>query len=74
MAKTRSWEKGYNNLNELGEGGNAKVYHVQCKDNDKEYVFRRLSKETIDGFFNSINIHIYHRLINLPFHLLHLLR
>lgn len=42
MAKTRSWEKGYNNLNELGEGGNAKVYHVQCKDNDKEYALKDL--------------------------------
>ena len=42
MAKTRSWEKDYNNLNELGEGGNAKVYHVQCKDNDKEYALKDL--------------------------------
>lgn len=42
MAKTRSWEKGYNNLNELGKGGNAKVYHVQCKDNDKEYALKDL--------------------------------
>ena len=37
MAKTKSWHSSYNTLNELGEGGNAKVYHVQCKDNEEEY-------------------------------------
>lgn len=42
MAKAKSWESNYDILNELGEGGNAKVYHVKSKENGEEYALKQL--------------------------------
>lgn len=59
MAKTKSWHSSYNTINELGEGGNAKVYHVQCKDNEEEYALKDLNAggaEKKGRFIDEINV------------------
>ncbi|BCZ46656.1 hypothetical protein psyc5s11_27230 [Clostridium gelidum] len=59
MSKTKSWHSSYNTLNELGEGGNAKVYHVQCKDNEEEYALKDLNAggaEKKGRFIDEINV------------------
>ena len=58
MAKQKSWNNYYENLGELGKGGNAKVYHVKRKDNDKEFALKDLNegrKEKYSRFTNEIN-------------------
>lgn len=42
MAKYKSWQDNYENMGELGEGGNAKVYHVKCKGDNKDYALKDL--------------------------------
>ena len=59
MAKHKSWHDNYENLGELGEGGNAKVYHVKCKNNKKDYALKELSvggAEKKGRFIDEINI------------------
>lgn len=59
MAKTKNWHISYNTLKELGEGGNAKVYHVQCKDNEEEYALKDLNAggaEKKGRFIDEINV------------------
>lgn len=58
MAKQKSWNNYYEIIDELGEGGNAKVYHVKCKENNKEYALKDLvvgGKEKYSRFINEIN-------------------
>lgn len=44
MAKQKkTWYNKYENLDELGEGGNARVYHVKCKTNNKDYALKDLT-------------------------------
>lgn len=42
MAKYKSWQDNYENMGELGEGRNAKVYHVKCKADNKDYALKDL--------------------------------
>ena len=65
MAKQKSWNNYYENLGELGEGGNAKVYHVKRKDDDKEFALKDLisgGKEKRSRFINEINTIIFKRI------------
>lgn len=58
MAKQKSWNNYYEIIDELGEGGNAKVYHVKCKENNEEYALKDLvvgGKEKYSRFINEIN-------------------
>lgn len=36
MEKQKYWEKYYEKIDELGEGGNAKFYFVKCKKDNEE--------------------------------------
>lgn len=59
MAKQKSWINYYETLDELGEGGNAKVYRVKCKEDNEEYALKDLivgGKEKRCRFVNEINI------------------
>lgn len=59
MAKYKSWHDNYENICELGEGGNAKVYHVKCKNNDEDYALKQLifcTSEKKGRFVDEINI------------------
>lgn len=59
MAKAKSWESNYDILNELGEGGNAKVYHVKSKENGEEYALKQLytgGQEKKGRFIDEINV------------------
>jgi len=42
MAKQKSWNNYYEIIDELGEGGNAKVYRVKCKEDNEEYALKDL--------------------------------
>lgn len=58
MAKQKSWNNYYEIIDELGEGGNAKVYRVKCKEDNKEYALKDLvvgGKEKRSRFVNEIN-------------------
>lgn len=58
MAKQKSWINYYEKLDELGEGGNAKVYRVKCKKDNEEYALKDLivgGKEKHCRFVNEIN-------------------
>lgn len=58
MAKQKNWRNDYEIIGELGEGGNAKVYRVKCKKNNKEYALKELvvgGKEKRSRFVNEIN-------------------
>lgn len=58
MAKQKSWNNYYEIINELGEGGNAKVYCVKCKEDNEEYALKDLvvgGKEKHSRFVNEIN-------------------
>jgi serine/threonine protein kinase len=60
MAKQKkTWYEKFETLGILGEGGNAKVYHVKCNDDNKEYALKDLvagGKEKPIRFRNEINI------------------
>lgn len=58
MAKQKSWNNYYEIVDELGEGGNAKVYRVKCKEDNEEYALKDLvvgGKEKHNRFVNEIN-------------------
>ena len=58
MAKQKSWNNYYEIVDELGEGGNAKVYRVKCKEDNEEYALKDLvvgGKEKHSRFVNEIN-------------------
>lgn len=58
MAKQKSWNNYYEIIDELGEGGNAKVYRVKCKEDNEEYALKVLvvgGKEKHSRFVNEIN-------------------
>lgn len=58
MAKQKSWNNYYEIIDELGEGGNAKVYRVKCKEDNEEYALKVLvvgRKEKHSRFVNEIN-------------------
>lgn len=58
MAKQKSWNNYYEIIDELGEGGNAKVYRVKCKEDNEEYALKDLvvgGKEKHSRFVNEIN-------------------
>ena len=58
MAKQKSWNNYYEIIDELGEGGNAKVYRVKCKEDNEEYALKDLvvgGKEKYSRFVNEIN-------------------
>ncbi|MDB0075720.1 protein kinase domain-containing protein [Streptococcus gwangjuense] len=58
MAKQKSWNNYYEIIDELGEGGNAKVYRVKCKEDNEEYALKVLvvgGKEKRSRFVNEIN-------------------
>ena len=40
MAKQKNWNNYYEIIDELGEGGNAKVYRVKSKEDNKEYALK----------------------------------
>ena len=42
MAKYKKWKDKYEVLSELGEGGNAKVYHVKSKESNEVYALKEL--------------------------------
>ena len=59
MAKQKSWNNYYEIIDELGEGGNAKVYRVKSKEDNEEYALKDLivgGKEKYSRFVNEINI------------------
>lgn len=59
MAKRKSWHNQFDVIDELGEGGNAKVYHVKEKTTNKEFALKELynkSNEKRNRFINEINI------------------
>lgn len=61
MEKSKKWRNLYQEIGVLGTGGNAKVYHVKCKDDNKEYALKdlyrnRRGKEKCNRFVNEINI------------------
>ena len=59
MARSKLWHSSYENLGELGEGGNAKVYHIKCKDTGKEYALKDLIAGGIEKhcrFIGEINV------------------
>lgn len=43
MAKDKSWHSRYEIIKELGEGGNAIVYHVKSKIDNEEYALKELT-------------------------------
>lgn len=58
MAKNKSWQENYECIEELGEGGNAKVYHVKCKNNNEDYALKQLNvggSEKRGRFIDEIN-------------------
>ena len=58
MAKQKSWNNYYEIIDELGEGGNAKVYRVKCKEDNEEYALKDLvvgGEEKHSRFVNEIN-------------------
>ncbi len=59
MKKTNSWHSDFDNIKELGKGGNAKVYHVKEKNTLKEFALKELynkSTEKKARFIDEINI------------------
>lgn len=58
MVKQKSWNKYYEIIDKLGKGGNAKVYRVKSKEDNKEYALKSLKdrrKEKCSRFVNEIN-------------------
>ncbi len=59
MVKCINWQVDYENMGELGEGGNAKVYHVKCKADNREYALKDLvagGNEKKCRFIDEINV------------------
>ena len=59
MAKYKKWKDKYEVLSELGEGGNAKVYHVKSKESNEVYALKELQvggEEKHGRFVDEINI------------------
>ena len=59
MAKNKKWRDKYEEIDGLGEGGNAKVYRVRCKDSKVEYALKELSaggREKKSRFVKEIGI------------------
>lgn len=59
MVKQKSWNNDFEKIGDLGEGGNAKVYRVKHKIDNKEYALKELNvggKEKHYRFVNEINI------------------
>lgn len=59
MAKQKSWNNDYEKISELGEGGNAIVYHVKCKVDGQEFALKELATggtEKKARFIDEINI------------------
>lgn len=59
MARYKRWHDNYENMGELGEGGNAKVYHVKCKVDNKDYALKDLiagGNEKKGRFIDEINV------------------
>ncbi len=59
MKKLNSWHDNFDIIEELGEGGNAKVYHVKEKNTIKEFALKELynkSTEKKARFIDEINI------------------
>lgn len=59
MKKVNSWHNDFDNIKELGEGGNAKVYHVKEQGTNKEFALKELynkSTEKKARFIDEINI------------------
>ena len=61
MAKTKKWTEKYEELDILGEGGNAVVYLVREKNTSDEYALKELQNRTEEKkkrFLNEIQIEI----------------
>ncbi len=59
MKKLNSWHNDFDIIEELGEGGNAKVYHVKEKNTIKEFALKELynkSTEKKARFIQEVNI------------------
>ncbi|WP_407309837.1 protein kinase domain-containing protein [Desulfosporosinus sp. SB140] len=59
MKKLNSWHNDFDIIEELGEGGNAKVYHVKEKSSVKEFALKELynkSTEKKARFIDELNI------------------
>lgn len=59
MAKTKSWRDNFENLGQLGEGGNAIVYKVNCKVHNTEYALKDLvtgGEEKKNRFIDEISV------------------
>lgn len=59
MAKRKDWQEKYELIDDLGEGGNAKVYHVKCLENDRNFALKELvskGAEKKGRFIDEINI------------------
>lgn len=59
MKKNKSWHDSYETIIQLGEGGNAKVYHVRYKDNNKDFALKDLvvgGSEKHVRFVDEINV------------------
>lgn len=59
MAKQRDWESQFEKINQLGEGGNAEVYHVKHNATGQEYALKDLVKggpEKRSRFIEEIHI------------------
>lgn len=68
MAKQRDWESRFEKIEQLGEGGNAEVYHVKDNTTGKEYALKYLINRGVEKRNRFIEeIHImrkYSRTIN----------
>lgn len=59
MAKQNSWHNFYEVIEELGEGGNARVYHVNEKSTNKRFALKELYNKSAEKKVRFINeIHI----------------
>ena len=59
MKKIKTWHSDFDEFEELGEGGNAKVYHVKEKNTFEDFALKELynkSPEKKARFIDEINI------------------
>lgn len=59
MAKRKGWQDKYEMIDDLGEGGNAKVYRVKCIENNQHFALKELvsgGAEKKGRFVDEINI------------------
>lgn len=59
MAKRKGWQDKYEMIDDLGEGGNAKVYRVKCIENNHKFALKELvsgGAEKKGRFVDEINI------------------